>query len=706
MVERDAFPNHAIPSVTAPLVQALGVAPAGPELASRARAFAIREPRAFRALPMSDYGNEPPLEVGTPQAAALTRRALNARWLGASVLTGLAGAALLGSAIYVSSEGEITFAEPAERAPAAGQRSAEEGASAARKGDKLVRSEATASAKQTFRAPVTLRSGEREVIKLRSFVRLATNLSMTSGVYATNIAPFNPLRFFTDSASDRAVDVGPETSDAEVSVMKSDLSMLSVDANAPGISDEDVASQFNEEARLRAEEGRRVAITLPAPLMLSRSAGRGQADSGPATLFPRSIDAPFRSLEVRVVPENVTTLAKTVLRSPELGFSERTVSLARGDALDAVLRTNSASADDSRAIVAALGRDRAVAGEGQQLRILAAPAARPGEARRIVRAMILTERGIEAIAALNDRGTFVSVAPPAESLRSPTGKAPSNSQDDESDDEEGVGVPLYDSLYETAFKHDIPRQTVEDLVRIFGYDVDFQRRVAPGDTLELLCATEEEGSGERLEVLSAALTVGSDTRRVYRYQADDGSVDYFDEAGRSLKKFLLRKPVVEARLSSGFGSRFHPILGYSKMHTGVDWATKTGTPIMAAANGTVIKAAWDSGYGRRTEIQHTNGYVTAYNHQSGFARGVGPGSRVRQGQIIGYVGSTGLSTGAHLHYEVIVNGHFVDPMKIRVPRGRELDGRALTDFRRQREQIDGVMQKAGSSGRLAQGDVR
>jgi murein DD-endopeptidase MepM/ murein hydrolase activator NlpD len=394
-----------------------------------------------------------------------------------------------------------------------------------------------------------------------------------------------------------------------------------------------------------------------------------------------------------------------VLRSPELGFTERTLPLARGDVLDAVLRANNAAAEDSRAIVAALGRDRAIAGEGQQLRILAAPAARPGEARRIVRAMVLTERGIEAIAALNDRGTFVSVAPPSDGLRSPSARAPSGGQEDEADDEEGVGVPLYESLYETAFKHDIPRQTVEDLVRIFGYDVDFQRRVAPGDTLELLCATEEEG-GERLEVLSAALTVGSDTRRVYRYQADDGSVDYFDEAGRSLKKFLLRKPVVEARLSSGFGSRYHPILGYAKMHTGVDWATKTGTPIMAAANGTVIKAAWDSGYGRRTEIQHTNGYVTAYNHQSGFARGVAPGTRVRQGQIIGYVGSTGLSTGAHLHYEVIVNGHFVDPMKIRVPRGRELDGRALTDFRRQREQIDGVMQKAGSSGRLAQGDLR
>ena len=129
----------------------------------------------------------------------------------------------------------------------------------------------------------------------------------------------------------------------------------------------------------------------------------------------------------------------------------------------------------------------------------------------------------------------MSVAPPTDGLRSPSARAPSGGQEDEADDEEGVGVPLYESLYETAFKHDIPRQTVEDLVRIFGYDVDFQRRVAPGDTLELLCATEEEG-GERLEVLSAALTVGSDTRRVYRYQADDGSVDYLRRSGALLEE--------------------------------------------------------------------------------------------------------------------------------------------------------------------------
>jgi murein DD-endopeptidase MepM/ murein hydrolase activator NlpD len=131
------------------------------------------------------------------------------------------------------------------------------------------------------------------------------------------------------------------------------------------------------------------------------------------------------------------------------------------------------------------------------------------------------------------------------------------------------------------------------------------------------------------------------------------------------------------------------------MHTGVDWANKIGTPILAAGNGTIIKAEWDSGYGRRIEIQHANGYVTSYSHQSAFAKGIAPGVKVRQGQVIGFLGNTGLSTGPHLHYEVMVNGNFVNPMKIKVPRGRELEGRTLVEFNRQRDEIQGLIVRAG-----------
>ena len=147
--------------------------------------------------------------------------------------------------------------------------------------------------------------------------------------------------------------------------------------------------------------------------------------------------------------------------------------------------------------------------------------------------------------------------------------------------------------------------------------------------------------------------------------------------------------------------RYHPILGYSKMHTGVDFAAPIGTPIFSSGNGTVLTAGWHSGYGRRVEVQHANGYVTAYNHMSGFARGITEGVRVRQGQVIGYLGSSGLSTGPHLHYEVMVNSHFVDPMRVKLARTREMDGKMLAEFKRERDRIESIMAKAPNATRVA-----
>jgi len=144
-------------------------------------------------------------------------------------------------------------------------------------------------------------------------------------------------------------------------------------------------------------------------------------------------------------------------------------------------------------------------------------------------------------------------------------------------------------------------------------------------------------------------------------------------------------------MRSGFGMRRHPILGYSKMHTGVDWAAPHGTPIFAAGNGLVERAGWESGYGKFILLRHPNGYETAYGHMTAFAKGIKEGKRVRQGQVIGFVGSTGLSTGAHVHYEIRINGRFVNPMRVKLPRGRALKGPALASFERERERIDAMV---------------
>jgi murein DD-endopeptidase MepM/ murein hydrolase activator NlpD len=198
---------------------------------------------------------------------------------------------------------------------------------------------------------------------------------------------------------------------------------------------------------------------------------------------------------------------------------------------------------------------------------------------------------------------------------------------------------------------------------------------------------------EDSELLYVSATFGGNTRNFYRYKMSDGTIDYFDQDGRSAKQFLLRNPLPNGRFTSGFGGRNHPILGRSAMHTGVDWAAPRGTPIIASGNGVVEKAEWAGGYGRQTIVRHANGYETSYNHQSAFAKGIKAGAKVRQGQVIGYVGSTGLSTGNHLHYELMVNGRKVDPMRVRLPVGRVLKGDDLAKFEKERKRIDDLLKE-------------
>jgi len=656
----------------------------------------------------SRRGVQEPLDHLGATATQIDRRAVNLRWLCASSLTGLTGAGLIAAALHVSLQGDVSFAAIPEKVTVMPRpQPSESGANIARKGDRLVRNLMIASAKQSFRAPVTVRLGDREIIKAKAFVRLTTPLSMTTGIYASEPPRFDPMKFVSDEPLERAPDASAEAPGAEVTVVKRDLADSVVDANAPALTDDDVTAQVEEERRIAAEAGRRAAIPIAPQIMLSRTLQQGTAADGDGSA-PKDAN-PFKSIEVLVVPENVTKVAKVELKANEAPLvEERDLALKRGETLETTLKATGFAGEDAiRGIVGALGgkaRTTALA-EGQPMRVQVAPGPHPGDPRQVTRVVLYGENGIEGIAALNDRGAFVSVAPPTEEAPSPKGQSQAGTGE-EDDEDSGSGPRLYQSLYETAARHDLPRATVEDIVRVFSYDLDFQRRIGSGDGLDVFYTYDDEAGADRPDLLYAGLTLGGETRKVYRFQSpDDGTIDYLDDQGRSLKKFLLRKPIADGIMRSGFGYRRHPVLGYAKLHTGVDWSNPIGTPIMAAGNGVVIRAEMTSGYGNRVEVQHVNGYVTTYNHMSRFGRGIREGVKVRQGQIVGYVGSTGLSTGAHLHYEVIINGHFVDPMKIRVPRGRELDGRLLAEFKRQREQIDITMQKSKSATALAQRDA-
>ena len=243
------------------------------------------------------------------------------------------------------------------------------------------------------------------------------------------------------------------------------------------------------------------------------------------------------------------------------------------------------------------------------------------------------------------------------------------------------------------------------IIKLLASNVDFQAQLKPTDTLEAFFSVTD-GSGKATadsELLYVDAHFGENDTRFYRYQdPEDMSVDYFDENGKSIRQFLLRNPVPNGVFKSGFGMRRHPILGYSRMHTGTDWAAPRGTPIIAAGNGTVEKAGWDSGgYGNQTLIRHANGYVSSYNHQSAIAKGVTPGAKVKQGQVIGWIGTTGLSTGPHLHYELIVNGTKVDPLRVRLPGGKSLEGDALAKFEVERKRIDALLKSDDKSKQIA-----
>jgi murein DD-endopeptidase MepM/ murein hydrolase activator NlpD len=260
------------------------------------------------------------------------------------------------------------------------------------------------------------------------------------------------------------------------------------------------------------------------------------------------------------------------------------------------------------------------------------------------------------------------------------------------------------SLYATAKDEGVPDYIINEMMRIYAFDVDFQRQVRTGDQFEVFYGNPTTGTSTKRKVLHyASLEFAGGQKTYYRFTTpDDGHTDYYDETGRSATKGLLRTPVSGARLTSGFGMRKHPLLGYSKMHAGVDFGVPQGTPIKAAGSGLVEEAGRGGAYGIMVKIKHEGGYRTLYAHMSRLAEGMRPGIKVNQGQIIGYVGSTGRSTGPHLHYEVRDKERPVNPMKVRVAGGRQLEGKILETFRKHQSKIVAMMKEAPLATQLAQ----
>jgi len=647
----------------------------------------LRGPRAGSAT--IDLGNEPPLSVDGETGVGVDRRRISVQWFSGTILTGLCGAALMGGAVFASLDGETNFATSAERFEAPAQDVAAD-KNVSHKSDRLPALGEATLARQVIPISTISKVGNHEVMRKRTLVRIETNLSLTTSELTANIPPFNPQRMLADTATNGASDedAAPATDDA-VSFVTRDLAAILPRVRVTAtVSMDEVIGRVRDAANWTGNVGQPhylVASTQP-------NARLGYATEGSDDLYT--------GFGARGVPQNITLLQKTASQTTGgTGSGERTVTAKKGDSVGNILRDLGASAEDIKAIVALLGpkgRDGALK-EGEKLRVLVSPSTVASTRMQPARVMLIGDTAVAAVIALSDMGQYVSV-----DVQSADTTVADNATDQ--DDDDGSGVRLYQSIYETALRNQVPRPVVDELIRIYSYDVDFQRKAEPGDSFSVLYAGEDETSGAEAknDVLFASLTVGGETRKFYRYQSPaDGVVDYYDESGKSAKKFLVRKPVAEGIMTSPFGMRSHPILGYVRAHTGVDWAAPRGTPIYASGNGEIEEIGPKNGYGKYIRIRHANGYETAYGHMSAYARNMEVGTHVHQGQVIGYIGSTGLATGPHLHYEILINGRFVDPMKVKLPRGRVLEGGELASFDHERDRLDGVMAQSAQPARTA-----
>ncbi|MBI5163229.1 MAG: peptidoglycan DD-metalloendopeptidase family protein [Magnetospirillum sp.] len=265
------------------------------------------------------------------------------------------------------------------------------------------------------------------------------------------------------------------------------------------------------------------------------------------------------------------------------------------------------------------------------------------------------------------------------------------------------------SLFESAQTAGVPPQMIVGMIRALSYDVDFQRDIQSGDAFEVLFEGWADDTGRLVrqgEMLYAAVTLSGKPIALYRFENGTGVAEYFNDKGESIKKALLRTPVDGAKITSGFGMRNHPILGYSKMHKGIDFGVPTGTPINAAGDGMIEIAGFNGAYGNYVRVRHTNNYATAYAHMSRIAAGIHAGKRVGQGQIVGFVGSTGRSTGPHLHYEVMVGNTQVNPLSIKMPTGTKLAGRDLDRFKGVKGQIEDQLARTPANAHIAQAGAK
>lgn len=622
-------------------------------------------------------GTEPPILAEGRRAP--DRREISLRWLSGTFLTGITSSILMGVALFAALDGRQQLAIPAEAFARADME--QDASETVRRGTRLIGQNIAArpSDRSVMEVSTVIHDGDKEVVRKVPFshvkIALAANYNNQE-----DYPPFDPLNIF--ATNEDASPAASRTGTIYGSEVESEVSLKTVAfptkdspfAFAGSMSFDEVEEAVRSNGSMLTDGNEQLSALY--------------------YIDPRRFEATedvdvTAGLAARVVEQNMSVSTPQAATIKFQEYADDVIPVRQAETMEEALFGAGYSKEQAKQTAAVLGAENGASNvePGDVLRI---GILQSEEKSDIVRATLYRKGRHMMTVATSDSHKFVRASEPphldAVATAFDSSNAPLTANRD---------LPrVYDGVYRAALTYGMNQTMVAQLVKLLASSVDFQAQLKPTDSLEAFFSVQgpDGKATDQSELLYVNAKFGDNETRFYRFQnSDDGSVDYFDGQGKSIRQFLIRNPVPNGRMTSGFGMRRHPVLRFSRMHTGTDWAAPRGTPIIATGNGVVEKAGWASGYGNQTLIRHANGYVSSYNHQNAIAKGVTEGARVTQGQVIGYVGSTGLSTGAHLHYELIVNGTKVDAMKVRLPGGKSLSGEALARFSDERRRIDTLL---------------